>query len=51
MARALVVALVMLLGTTMHTPLRTIARRLKCIQCNERKAHCLPEPYGIGIER
>jgi hypothetical protein len=34
-----------------QTPLRVIARRLKCSHCNERKAHCWPEPYGIGLKR
>ncbi len=28
----------------METPLLLIARRLKCTHCNERKAHCWPEP-------
>ena len=35
----------------MATPLLLIARRLKCTQCHQRKAHCWPEPYGIGIGR
>jgi len=29
------------------TPLLLIGRRLKCTKCNEREAHCWPEPYGI----
>ncbi len=29
------------------TPLLTIARRLRCTGCGERKAHCWPEPYAI----
>jgi hypothetical protein len=33
----------------MQTPLLLIARRLKCTRCNERKAHCWPEPYGIEL--
>jgi DNA-directed RNA polymerase subunit RPC12/RpoP len=33
----------------MQTPLLLIARRLKCTHCNERKAHCWPEPYGIKL--
>lgn len=31
----------------MLTPLRLIAMRLKCSRCGARKAHCVPEPYGI----
>jgi len=34
----------------MATPLLLIARRLKCTHCNERKAHCWPEPYGIELK-
>jgi hypothetical protein len=29
----------------MSTPLLSIARRLRCTRCGERKAHCRPEPY------
>jgi len=34
----------------MQTPLLMIAQRLKCTHCNERKAHCWPEPYGINLK-
>ena len=34
----------------MYTPLLTIARRLKCMHCKARKAHCWPEPYGIEFK-
>ncbi len=34
----------------MTTPLLSIAKRLKCTHCNERKAHCWPEPYGIELK-
>jgi hypothetical protein len=34
----------------METPLLLIVRRLKCTHCNERKAHCWPEPYGIDLK-
>ncbi len=34
----------------MKTPLLSIARRLKCTHCNERKAHCWPKPYGIELK-
>jgi hypothetical protein len=34
----------------MHTPLLSIARQLKCTHCNERKAHCWPEPDGIEMD-
>jgi len=34
----------------MKTPLLLIAKRLKCTHCNERKAHCWPEPYGIEMK-
>jgi len=27
------------------TPLRLIARRLRCERCRESKAHCWPEPH------
>ena len=33
----------------MKTPLLSIAKRLKCTHCNEREAHCWPEPYGIEL--
>jgi hypothetical protein len=33
----------------METPLLSIAQRLKCTHCNERNAHCWPEPYGISL--
>jgi hypothetical protein len=29
------------------TPLLTIAERLVCTVCGERKAHCWPEPYSF----
>jgi len=35
----------------MTTPLLIIAGRLRCTQCNERKAHCWPEPNSIGRPR
>jgi len=34
----------------MQMPLLLIARRLKCTRCNEIKAHCWPELYGIGMK-
>jgi hypothetical protein len=34
----------------LKTPLLSIARRLKCTHCNQRKAHCWPEPYGIEMK-
>ena len=35
----------------MTTPLLAIARRLRCSHCGAKKAHCWPEPYGIGQRR
>ena len=32
-------------GVDPETPLFTIARRLRCERCGERKAHCWPEPH------
>ena len=32
-------------GLEMTLPLLSIARRLRCSRCGERKAHCWPEPY------
>jgi DNA-directed RNA polymerase subunit RPC12/RpoP len=34
----------------MKTPLLSVAQRLKCTHCNERKAHCWPEPYVIEMK-
>ena len=31
-----------------RTPLLRISQALRCSRCGERKAHCRPEPYGIG---
>ena len=33
-------------GIAMETPLLSIAYRLRCQKCGERKAHCWPEPYS-----
>lgn len=38
-------------GLAPETPLLIIARRLVCTRCRARKAHCWPEPYGIGQEQ
>ena len=35
----------------MTIPLLAIAQRLRCSRCGARKAHCWPEPYGIGAHR
>jgi hypothetical protein len=34
-------------GLEMTLPLLSIARRLRCLHCGERKAHCWPEPYSL----
>jgi hypothetical protein len=38
-------------GLEMTLPLLSIARRLRCSRCGERKAHCWPEPYSIGAAK
>lgn len=34
-------------GIPPDTPLLTIAQRLRCERCGERKSHCWPEPHGV----
>lgn len=38
-------------GLPLTTPLLLIAEALVCSNCGARRAHCWPEPYGIGQRR
>lgn len=34
-----------------RTPLLRIAMALRCTRCGEKKAHCVPKPYGGMLRR